>query len=168
MQWKTAFLAIGCAILLVAGFLGGRYWDRSATHKADVANNPHTAQRVVLVVLTDHLDRTERMLVELEHTDLSDPAENMALQTEARELLASNRLYRATASRAGDPALATALDRLEGVLAEIANDPNLTAADLEGVRKEMNTDGLLFEIRVLLARIPDQASGMKPANGAFI
>jgi hypothetical protein len=167
-QWKPAFLAIGCAMLLVAGFLGGRYWDRGATHKADVANNPHTAQRVVLVVLTDHLDRTERMLVELEHTDMSDPAENMALQSEARELLASNRLYRATASRAGDPALATALDRLEGVLAEIANDPNLTAADLEGVRKEMNTDGLLFEIRVLLARIPDQASGMKPANGAFI
>jgi hypothetical protein len=167
-QWKTAVLAIGCATLLVAAFLGGRYWDRSATHKADVANDPHTAQRVVLVVLTDHLDRTERMLVELEHADLSDPAENVALQSEARELLASNRLYRATASRAGDPALATALDRLEGVLAEIANDPNLTAADLQGVRKEMNTDGLLFEIRVLLARIPDQASGMKPANGAFI
>lgn len=167
-QWKPALLAIGCATLLVAGFLGGRYWDRSATHKADVANNAHTVQRVVLVALTDHLDRTERMLVELEHADLSDPAENMALQSEARELLASNRLYRATASRAGDPALVTALDRLEGVMAEIANDPNLTAADLQGVRKEMNTDGLLFEIRVLLARIPDQASGMKSANGAFI
>lgn len=167
-QWKTAVLAIACATLLVAAFLGGRYWDWIARHKADVANNPHTEQRVVLVVLTDHLDRTERMLVELEHTDLSDPAENMALQSEARELLASNRLYRATASRAGDPALATALDRLEGVLAEIANDRNLTAGDLQSVRKEMNTDGLLFEIRVLLARNPDQASGMKPANGAFI
>jgi hypothetical protein len=167
-QWKTAVLAIGCATLLVAAFLGGRYWDRRATHKADVANDPHTAQRMVLVVLTGHLDRTERMLVELEHADLSDPAENVALQSEARELLASNRLYRATASRAGDLALATALDRLEGVLAEVANDPNLTAADLQSVRKEMNTDGLLFEIRVLLARIPDRASGMKPANGAFI
>ena len=87
-QWNTAALAIGCATLLVAGFLGGRYWEWGATHKADVANNPRTAQRVVQVVLTDHLDRTERMLVELEHADLSDPAENMALQTEARELLA--------------------------------------------------------------------------------
>jgi hypothetical protein len=167
-QWKTAVLAIGCATLLVAAFLGGRYWERSATHKADVANNPQTAQRVVLVVLTDHLDRTERMLVKLEHADSSDRAENVALQSEARELLASNRLYRATASRAGDPALATALDRLEGVLAEIANDPNLTPADLQGVRKEMNTDGLLFEIRVLLARNPDGPSGLKPANGALI
>ena len=44
-----------------------------------------------------------------------------------RELLASNRLYRTTATNAGDPALAGALDRLEGVLAEVANDPNLTA-----------------------------------------
>jgi hypothetical protein len=57
---------------------------------------------------------------------------------------------------------------LEGVLAEIANDPNLTATDLQRVRKEMNTDGILFEIRVLLARSPDQGSGPKPAKGAFI
>jgi hypothetical protein len=167
-QWKTAALAIGCATLLLAAFVGGRYWERSTTHDANVAKGPQTAQRVVLVVLTDHLDRTERMLVELGHADLSGGAENVALQSEARELLASNRLYRATASRAGDPALATALDRLEGVLAEIANDPNLTAADLERVRKEMNTDGILFEIRVLLARNPNQASGLKPAKGAFI
>jgi hypothetical protein len=166
--WKSAALAVSCAVVLMAAFLGGRYWERMATHKADIAKNPQAAQRVVLVVLTDHLDRTERMLVQLEHADMSDRAENAALQSEARELLASNRLYRTTASRAGDPVLAGALDRLEGVLAEIANDPNLTAADLQRVRKEMNTDGILFEIRVLLARSPDQGSGPKPAKGAFI
>jgi hypothetical protein len=123
---------------------------------------------VVLVVLTDHLDRTERLLVQLEHTDSTERGENAQLQSEARELLASNRLYRVTASNAGDPALAGALDRLEGVLAEVANDPNLTGADLERVRKEMNTKGILFEIRVLLARSPDQGSGPKSANGASI
>jgi hypothetical protein len=166
--WKSAALAVSCAVVLAAAFLGGRYWERIATHKADVAKNPQATQRVVLVVLTDHLDRTERMLVQLEHADMSDSTENAALQSEARELLASNQLYRTTASRTGDPALAGALDRLEGVLAEIANDPNLTATDLQRVRKEMNTDGILFEIRVLLARSPDQGSGPKPAKGAFI
>jgi hypothetical protein len=90
------------------------------------------------------------------------------MQSEARELLASNRLYRTTATNAGDPALAGALDRLEGVLVEVANDPNLTAADLQRVRDEMNTEGILFEVRVLLARTPDQGSRLKPAKGASI
>ncbi len=114
--------------------------------------NPQAAQRVVLVVLTDHLDRTERLLVTLEHADSKDRTDDAQMQSEARELLASNQLYRVTASNSGDSELAGALDRLEGVLAEIANDPNLTEADLNRVRKDMNTKGILFEIRVLRSR----------------
>lgn len=167
-QWKTAALAISCATLLVAVFFGGRYWERFTTKKANVAANSQATQRVVVVVLRDHLDRTERLLVQLNHSDLQDRSENEELQSEARELLASNRLYRTAASNQGDPELAGALDRLEGVLAEIGNDPNLTPADLERVRKDMNTDGVLFEIRVLLTRSPDQESGTIPAKGARI
>jgi hypothetical protein len=167
-HWRAAALGLSCAMLLAAAFFGGRYWER-ATAKKDVATgNPQAGQRVVLVVLTDHLDRTERLLVALEHADPPDRTENAQLQAEARELLASNRLYRVTASKGGDPALAGALDRLEGVLAEIANEPNLTSTDLERVRKDMNTKGILFEIRVLLARSPDQGSGPRPAKGATI
>jgi hypothetical protein len=167
-HWRAAALAVSCAIVLAAAFFGGRYWERTTTKQVVVTGNPQGAQRVVLVVLTDHLDRTERLLVALEHTDPPDRTENAQLQAEARELLASNRLYRVTASKGGDPALAGALDRLEGVLAEVANEPNLTAADLERVRKDMNTRGILFEIRVLLARSPDQGSGPRPAKGATI
>jgi hypothetical protein len=90
------------------------------------------------------------------------------LQSEARELLASNQLYRVTASNARDPELAGALDRLERVLAEIANDPNLSATDIERVRRDMNTKGILFEIRVLRARSSDQKSGPRTAKGATI
>jgi hypothetical protein len=122
----------------------------------------------VLVVLTDHLDRTERLLVALQHADSSDQEENAVLQSEARDLLASNRLYRTTANRAGDAELAGALDRLEGVLAEVANDPHLTADDLDRLRNEMNTEGILFEIRVLRAQGADERSGPKPAKGATI
>ena len=132
------------------------------TKKANVTDSPQATQRVVLVVLTDHLDRTERLLVQLEHSQSPDSAENDQMQSEARELLASNRLYRVTASNTGDAELAGALGRLEGVLAEIANDPNLTAADLKRVRKDMNTKGILFEIRVLQARSQDQ--GIKGAT----
>ena len=168
-QWRAAVLAVGCAALVAAAFLGGRYWERHANVTNTATNASSQAKdRVVLVVLTDHLDRTERLLVALEHADSSDHAENAQLQTEARELLASNRLYRATASNEGDPVLAGALDRLQGVLAEVANDPNLTAADLERVRNEMNTEGILFEIRVLRARGSKEMRGPKPAKGATI
>ena len=168
-QWKVAVLALGCAALVGAAFVGGRIWERHAK-TVNVAGNASSEakQRVVLVVLTDHLDRTERLLVSLEHADSADRTGNAQLQSEARELLASNRLYRTTATNAGDPALAGALDRVEGVLAEVANDPNLTAEDLQRLRDEMNTEGILFEVRVLLARTPNQGSGPKPAKGASI
>jgi hypothetical protein len=99
---------------------------------------------------------------------LNDRTDNANLQSEARELLASNRLYRVSASNAGDPETAGALDRLEGVLAEIANDPNLRAADIERVRKDMNTKGILLEIRILRSRSSDQQSGPRTLKGATI
>ena len=151
-------MSVGCALLLAGVFLGGRYWERNKTKTAEFKDHPPATQRVVVVVLSDHLDRTERLLVQLEHSELPDTAANMQLQSEARELLASNRLYRVSASNSGDAALAGALDRLEGVLAEIANDPNLTAADLKRVRMDMNTKGILFEIRVLHARSQEQGT----------
>ena len=169
VQWKSVALAASCAALLAIAFVGGRYWERHSNRTtAVVSPNPQATQRVLLVVLTDHLDRTERLLVALNHADSPDRAENDQLQSEARELLASNRLYRATANKAGDPAMAGTLDRVENVLAEVANDPNLTAEDLERVRKDMNTEGILFDIRVLLARTPEQGSGPKPTKGASI
>jgi hypothetical protein len=166
--WKTATAAAACMALLTAAFIGGRLWEHRKSNGPDVAGNVETQRRVVVVVLTDHLDRTERLLVQLNHADPQDKAENAQLQTEARELLASNRLYRVSANKEGDPALAGALDRLERVLAEIANDPHLTAADLERVRKDMNTSGVLFEVRVLRARKPNQEGGPMSAKGVSI
>ena len=168
MHWRAAGLLVGCAVVLATVFLGGRYWERITTKKTPIANNSPASQRVVLVVLTDHLDRTERLLVQLEHAGAKDETGNAELQSEARELLASNRLYRVTANNAGDPELAGALDRLEGVLAEIANDPKLSAADIEHVRNDMNTKGILFEVRVLRARSSDQESALRGAKGATI
>lgn len=169
MNWRAAMMAVGCLVLLSAAFVGGRFWEHLKTKQTpELAGNTQHQQRVVVVVLTDHLDRTERLLVQLNHANSSDKAENAQLQSEARELLASNRLYRVSANKEGDPALAGALDQLERVLAEIANDPHLTAADLDRVRSDMNTSGILFEVRVLLARKPNQEGGPTSAKGVSI
>jgi hypothetical protein len=169
-RWRAALLSLGCALLLAGAFVGGRYWERITARKVNVAGNAgsEATQRVVLVVLADHLDRSERLLVALEHADPSDRAEDAQLQSAAQQLLASNRLYCATASHADDPLVAEVLDQLEDVLDEVANNPNLTPADLRRVRRQMNAEGILFEIRVLTAPGSDPANGTVHAKGASI
>jgi hypothetical protein len=170
MRWKTVGLVTACALLLALVFMGGRIWERQKSNAARVTASPNrqASQRLVVVVLTDHLDRTERLLVTLDHAKAGDSVENSVLQTQAQELLASNRLYRMSANEAGDPALAAALERLERVLAEVANEPTLSAADLDRVRKEMNTEAILFEIRVLLSKTPNGMSGAERGKGVSI
>ena len=144
--------AVACLLILAAAFFAGRKWENRNPQGPAVANNSSGdtgRERVVLVVLGDHLDRSERLLVELKH---AEPSTEAPMQAEARELLSANRLYRESVK--GDPALTAALDHLERVLIEVSNEPaGLTQARLDELQKEMNTDGLLFEVRVLRSRV---------------
>jgi hypothetical protein len=107
--------------------------------------------------LSDHLDRSERLLVELKHADTGSEEMVSPLRDEARSLLAANRVCRQNAKKNDDPALAAALARLDHLLVELANQKGgLNAASLARLQDEMNSDSLLFEVRVLRSRIPDQ------------
>jgi hypothetical protein len=108
-------------------------------------------QRVVVVVLSDHLDRSERLLVELKHAEGGGVA--FPLRDEARSLLPANRICRKNAKQDDDRALSTALDRLDHLLVELANQPDgLNSQTISRLQDEMNVDGLLFEVRVLRSR----------------
>jgi len=170
VYWRPVGVAIAGVMLAVLAFVGGRLWERhtAGPEKAAITAGPRAEQRVVLVVVTDHLDRTERLLVALEHAVPGDSSENSELQSQARELLASNRLARASANEAGDADLAGALERVGRLLAEVANEPRLSAADLNLVRQEMNSEGILFEVRVLLSKTPDAKTAVTNAKGASI
>jgi hypothetical protein len=171
--------AAACALLVVGAFLAGRQWEHKQTQTA--AKIPAPAQpaqqsaapareRVVVVVLGDHLDRSERLLVELNHADADSEEMVAPMRAEARSLLAANRICRQRAARAEDPALAATLDRLDHLLAEVANQPGgLNAATLTRLQNEMNADGLLFDVRVLRSRIPDrQQAGIGRSDGGTI
>ncbi|MCU1223373.1 MAG: hypothetical protein JWQ42_1466 [Edaphobacter sp.] len=150
---KALNYATVCAVLIAIAFFSGRQWEhqRSQSQSA-VSSQPR--QPIIFVVLDDHLDRSERLLIELNHADASM---GVPVKAEASELLSANRLYRESATRAGDFELTAALDRLERVLVEIVNEPDSSSpAYLARLQKEMNTDGLLFEVRVLRSRIPEQ------------
>ena len=108
---------------------------------------------MVLLVVRDHLDRSERLLVELDHVGHFARVDGGPLAREAVDLLEDNRLYRQTAATSRDPALAQLLDRLERVLQEVAHEPSsLHGGDLARMREQMNLDGLLFELRVVRER----------------
>ncbi len=166
---QLAFAA-ACLVFLAGAFLAGRIWERGHARPA-VAQNPQQAkERVVLFVLDNHLDRSERLLVQLNHASADGDEAGLPLQAEARQLLTDNRLYRQSVAQTNDPSLAAALDHLERVLLEVANSPDdLSSADIERIEKEMNTQGLLFQIRVLRAKVSEQQTNVKPSRkGATI
>jgi hypothetical protein len=153
---RLAF-AGACLLFLAAAFIAGRAWERMHPRPSQAAASQEGKERVVLFILDDHLDRSERLLVQLNHAGSGEQAADLPLQAEARQLLPDNRLYRQSLAGAGDPLLSTALDHLERVLLEVANSPGpLSSADIARLEKEMNTDSLLFEIRVLRARVSSQ------------
>ena len=115
--------------------------------------------RILLVVVGDHLDNSERMLVELtnltvkEDTGVSD-VDISTEQQRAQELLLTNRLYRRTALDRGEDRVATLLDELEPMLMQIAHGPTqLTPDELRKVQKRVETKELVFKLRVLRADV---------------
>jgi hypothetical protein len=162
--WRPLGWAAACALLIAVAFVAGRQWERKQTPSVAVAADPQARQRVVVVVLGDHLDRSERLLVELNHAGSNDMSA-IPLRGEARELLANNRLVRQSAIRAGDLNVEASLDRLERLLVELANQPDEpNERDLNRLRQEMNTDGLLFDIRILRSRVGSRA--LEPQDAA--
>jgi hypothetical protein len=158
-DWPHFAYAAACLLLLAGAFWAGRFWEH-AHHKPLMARSERqTKQCVVLFVLDNHLDRSERLLVQLNHAGGGGDYVDFPLQAEAQQLLSDNQLYRQSAAQAKDPLLNAALDHLERLLVEVANSGReLTSKDIGSIQKEMNTEGLLFEIRVLRARVSEQTT----------
>jgi hypothetical protein len=154
--WKGLGYAAACALLVSCAFYAGRQWEQRKQHPIAnvVQRNTAPKQPIVVVVLDDHLDRSERFLVELKHADVDPAAMAAPMRDEARSLLAANRVCRKNVAQKDDPELTTALDHLDRLLAEAANEPGgLNAKSIAKLQDEMNSDGLLFEVRVLRSRI---------------
>jgi hypothetical protein len=149
--------AAACLLLLAGAFLAGRIWEHTHTRPTVAANPQQAKERVVLFVLDNHLDRSERLLVQLNHSGAEGETVDLPLQAEARQLLTDNRLYRQSVAQSKDPLLNAALDHLERVLLEVVNSPyELSSADIARIEQEMNTQGLLFQIRVLRTKVSEQ------------
>jgi hypothetical protein len=147
-------LAGVAAALLLAAFVTGRWWPREpggTTPPATIqvsSNGVEQRQRILLTSVADHLDRTERVLTEIMNT--SDSRDISTEQRWAEDLLNTSRLYRQDAEDAGERSVASVLDDLERSLLEIVHSPSqISAADLEQIRRRIDAAALLFKVRVM-------------------
>jgi hypothetical protein len=160
LRWNRVALAGAAAALLVAAVVAGRAWPRpgSARTAADAANAAaataggaglDASDRVRLAAIGDHLEQSERVLLDVVNAEGS-PIDVSAQQIWAAALIDSNRLYRDAAARAGDADVANLLDDLERGLLDIVHGPSkLTAAQLDETLVRLDAATLLFKVRVL-------------------
>ena len=165
-QQKWA-LASAMVLLLAAAFLAGRFWPRPGQQVAQQQPSQVNPQRVVLVAVGDHLERSQMLLVEIMNSDTKGPINFSNEQAEARELLDSNHLYRVSSQQAGDPQVARLLDQLGRVLAEIANGPaEVSPEDLEQVRHMIQSEGLLFKVRIVGSEVNSKVRRPELSGGS--
>jgi hypothetical protein len=149
-QWT---MAGAMAALLVAAFLAGRITHRPAP-PAQAANPGQVRERILLVAVGDHLERSRTILVELENSNSPDiDYERHA----AADLVESNRLFRQTAVLAGDTATAGVLEDLERVLIEVANSPSeMSRRELQRLQQEIEKRGILFKVKVFASQVQER------------
>jgi hypothetical protein len=147
-RWAAA---AAMAALVIAAFLAGRFWPWHGAQAPDRAGTPQVRERILLVAVGDHLERSQMVLLELMNADPQHKSVDISDERErARNLIASNRLYRQTAARAGDPGVATVLDDLERVLLEVAHSPSqLSSQQFEELRQRVEAQGILFKVHVI-------------------
>jgi hypothetical protein len=158
---RLAFAA-GIIVLIGAAFMAGRITRGALPAGAGAPQTAQSAQqvreRILLVDLGDHLDRSQMVLVEL--ASAGGGTGQVDISTErarAEQLVAVNRLYRQTALSTGDANMASLLDDLERVLVDIAASPaTVSQEDLDSVRRRIDSKELLFKVRVVSSQVRER------------
>jgi hypothetical protein len=107
-------------------------------------------ERVLLTALNGHFDDAQLILTELLNAPEGTDADFSFARQTAGDLVASGRLYRATAEQNGNVRLAAMLDDLETVLTDVAQAPTrMNASDLQSLRARITNSNLLFKVQAL-------------------
>lgn len=154
--WRWAAAGLAFAALLVAAFLAGRS-SQPAPQIVQAPDDSSARERALLLAVGHHLERSQMVLTELANASPRRPLDISFEQERAADLLGENRLYRQTAAGAGDAVMAAVLDELERTLLEIEHAPSrLSPAELSDLRLRLQTEGLLFKLRVLASTVQNQ------------
>jgi hypothetical protein len=158
--WAPAALAAS----LVAAFLVGRHFPAGGPSPVPI---PEQARdRIFLVMVGDHLERSEIVLLEVANAEGKEPMDVRSAQQSAESLVAANRLFRLSARRAGEPGVASVLDELERVLLEVAHGPSTQGPEARAqLRKRLESGDILFKVRVLESTLRSKEKQMAAVPG---
>jgi hypothetical protein len=158
VAWRPIAAGFAAAAIVIAAFVAGRLTPRDPerTPIATRVIEPASDERLRLAAIGDHLDQSERVLLDLVNAQ-GDSIDVSDQQMWAADLIDSNRFYRDAATRAGDLMVANVLDDLERSLLDVVHGPStMTAAQLDDVRGRVDADALLFKVRVLADELHDR------------
>jgi hypothetical protein len=158
---SPAYLALAASVLVLVGaaFTAGRLLPRTpAGTGTSTPTTEKVRERILLVDLGEHLDRSQMVLVELVSAgDDTGAVDISSERARAEQLLAANRLYRQTAVQTGDTATASVLDELERVLVDVAASPStVSQEELDSVRRRIDSKELLFKVRVVSSQVRER------------
>jgi hypothetical protein len=146
LQWKQWGAIAAMLLVGVSGYFIGKRESR----RPEVDD---VAPKVLLVALTEHLERSQVVMKELSNASVPDMSYE---RDEASDLLESNRLYRQSAARQGDTQTVVLLEDLERLLTEIAHSPDkLGPAELEALRQRIEDES--FKVKVLSSHLERRA-----------
>ncbi|MGA2328223.1 MAG: hypothetical protein ABSH05_18240 [Bryobacteraceae bacterium] len=150
-------VVVATAALVALAFVAGRYSHRQEPIAQGGPPSQQVRDRVLLVAVGDHLERSQMVLAELVNTRPRAVVDISPERQIASDLVGENRLYRQTAAFSGETALASLLEELEPLLLEIARGPSrLTAIELERFRRRVESEGMLFKIRVVGSNVRER------------
>jgi hypothetical protein len=160
---RWAFAAC-IAALAVGSFALGRVWNTPPSpSRASLDDARAVRERMLRSEVEEHLERSQRVLVELVNADDSAPVLLASERERAADLVAAGRLYRRSAERIGDAETRDLLEAVERVLVEIANGPDVeTSNDLSDVRTRISDEDLIFRLRVMTAEMQARERRARP------
>jgi hypothetical protein len=142
--WPAAGLGTAALILLI---VFGTHIHRAGETRRNIAVNGHgpLTTEPTNPAIANHLDAAERLLTEVNNS--SGPLDD-ATREQAHTLSLQNAVYVRDARDSGDLAEAAVLENFGRVLTTLDNEPP-TPHSTWRLRLEMNTSGLLLDIRIL-------------------
>ncbi len=167
--WRLATLAAALVVAIAGAYLAGRASIRVAPERAadgalpPAGFNDRERERLLLASVGGHLGSSSLLL-----TDLANAPAATAVGDErawAASLLASNRLYRQAAARAGQRRIAALLDELEPLLIEMSHAP--TGATVTDLQQQLEERDLLFKVRVFASRLETRGAQKAPPSRAL-
>jgi hypothetical protein len=136
-------LAPALAAMLIIAFAAGMLIEHNQSVRLE-----RTRNRVLLMAVSEHLERSQVLLTELLHANPAD-FDADSEREQARALVNENRLLRQSALQLGRTPQAAVLDDLERVLLSVANAPqDAPAKQAKLLQERIEEDGLLWKVRV--------------------